>query len=84
MGRRARKRRTGVLVVGSSARAERDFRAVPRRRPTVVMLGCERRGMSRAQHRACDLTVSIRMAPGSESLNVGVGAGILLFGVRHP
>jgi tRNA G18 (ribose-2'-O)-methylase SpoU len=56
----------------------------PRRRPTVVMLGCERSGMSQAQRRVCDITVSIPMAPGSDSLNVGVAAGILLFAVRHP
>jgi TrmH family RNA methyltransferase len=78
------KRRTGSLVVGSSADASRDFRDVPRRRPTVVILGCERSGMSQAQRRVCDITVSIPMAPGSDSLNVGVAAGILLFAVRHP
>jgi TrmH family RNA methyltransferase len=78
------KRRTGSLVIGSSAAASRDFRDVPRRRPTVLMLGCERGGMSRAQRRVCDITVSIPMAPGSDSLNVGVAAGILLFAVRHP
>ena len=76
------KRRTGVLVVGTSADASRDFRDVPRRRPTVVMLGCERRGMSRAQRRVCDVKVSIPMAPGCDSLNVGVAAGIVLFAVR--
>lgn len=76
------KRRTGTLVVGTSSEAPRDFRDVPRRRPTVVMLGCERRGMSRAQRRACDVTVSIPMAPGCDSLNVAVAAGIVLFAVR--
>jgi TrmH family RNA methyltransferase len=76
------KRRTGTLVVGTSSEARRDFRDVPLRRPTVVMLGCERRGMSRAQRRACDVTVSIPMAPGCDSLNVAVAAGIVLFAVR--
>jgi len=78
------KRRTGTLVVGTSSTARRDFRDEPRRRPTVVVLGCERRGMSRAQRRACDFTVSIPMAAGVDSLNVGVAAGIVLFAVRHP
>jgi TrmH family RNA methyltransferase len=76
------KRRTGTLVVGTSSQAPRDFRDLPRPRPTVVMLGCERRGMSRAQRRACDVTVSIPMAPGCDSLNVAVAAGIVLFAVR--
>jgi len=76
--------RTGTLIVGTSPDARRDFRDVPRGRPTVVMLGCERRGMSRAQRRVCDLTVSIPMAPGSDSLNLGVAAGVVLFAVRHP
>jgi TrmH family RNA methyltransferase len=76
------KRRTGTLVVGTSAQAPRDFRDLPRCRPTVVMLGCERRGMSRAQRRACDLTVSIPMAHGCDSLNVAVAAGIVLFAAQ--
>jgi TrmH family RNA methyltransferase len=78
------KRRAGVLVVGTSSEAPRDFREVPRRRPTVVIVGCERRGMSRGQRRACDLMVSIPMAPGTDSLNVGVATGIVLFAVVHP
>jgi TrmH family RNA methyltransferase len=77
------KHRAGALVVGTSAEAPRDFRDMPRRRPTVLMLGCERRGMSRAQRRVCDVTVSIPMAAGVDSLNVGVAAGILLFAVRR-
>lgn len=77
------KHRTGALVVGTSPDARRDFRSVPRGRATVVMLGCERRGMSQAQRRVCDLTVSIPMAPGSDSLNLGVAAGIVLYAVRH-
>ncbi len=78
------KRRAGAVVVGTSSDAPRDFREMPRRRPTVVMLGCERRGMSRAQRRACDVVVSIPMTAGVDSLNVGVAAGIVLFAARGP
>lgn len=81
---RAWKRRTGAVVVGTSANAHRDFRDLPRRRPLVVVMGCERRGMSAAERRACDFTVTIPMAPGTSSLNVGVAAGVLLFGGVGP
>lgn len=79
---RAWVRRTGALVAGSSAHADRDVDRLPRHRSLVMMLGCERRGMSRAQQRACDLTVRIPMAPGVSSLNVAVAAGVLLFAAR--
>lgn len=76
------KRRTGTVVVGSSSSAPCDFHRLPRRRPLAIVVGCERRGMSRAQRRICDLTVSIPMAAGVDSLNVAVAAGVLLFAAR--
>lgn len=76
-------RRTGALVVGTSAHGRRDVAHFPRHRATVVMLGCERKGMSRAQRRVCDVMVRIPMAPGTSSLNVAVAAGILLFAARE-
>jgi len=76
------RRRTGALVVGTSAHGRRDVAHFPRHRATVVVLGCERKGMSRAQRRVCDVTVRIPMAPGTSSLNVAVAAGILLFAAR--
>ncbi|MEN8149943.1 MAG: RNA methyltransferase [Planctomycetota bacterium] len=77
------RRRTRALVVGASSRARRDYRAVrPGRGPIVVMMGDERKGLTRRQRRLCDLLVRIPMARGSDSLNVGVAAGLMLYAVR--
>ncbi len=75
-------RRVGAVVVGTSAHAARTPDALPRRRPTVVLVGCERRGLSRAERRICDVAVRIPMAAGVPSLNVAVAAGVLLFAAR--
>ncbi len=72
-------RRVRATVIGTSATARRDYRDLPCSRPRVVMLGCERRGMSPEQRRVCDLSVAIPMAAGTSSLNVAVAAGVLLF-----
>lgn len=46
--------------------------------PLVVVLGSEGRGLSRLVREACDVTVSIPMAAGVESLNASVAAAVLL------
>lgn len=74
--------RTGTTVVGGSAAARRTHLELPRRGPLVIVLGCERTGLSRAERRACHRLVRIPMAPGTSSLNVGVAAGILAFSAR--
>jgi 23S rRNA (guanosine2251-2'-O)-methyltransferase len=52
--------------------------------PLVVVLGSEGRGLSRLVRETCDVTVSIPMAAGVESLNASVAAAVLLAEVaRH-
>ncbi len=80
-------RRTGAYVVGASAEAFRDHRTVDYRRPVVLMIGCERRGLSPLQEDLCDKLVRIPMAGGVDSLNVAAATAVLLyevFGQRHP
>ncbi len=80
-------RRTGAYVVGASARAFRDYRAVDYRRPVVLMIGCERQGLSPAQEDLCDKLVRIPMAGRVDSLNVAAATAVMLyevFGQRRP
>jgi RNA methyltransferase, TrmH family len=80
-------RRSRVFVVGSSAHALRDYRSVSYRRPALLMLGCERGGLSEAQHELCDKVVKIPIRGPVDSLNVAVAAGVWLYEVvaqRHP
>jgi RNA methyltransferase, TrmH family len=45
---------------------------------TAVVVGSERHGVGELWRRAADDAVSIPMAPGADSLNVGVAAGVVL------
>lgn len=60
----------GELSIGSSARA-----------PICVIVGNEGAGVSPALAERAARRVAIRLAPGTESLNVAVAAGILLYEV---
>jgi 23S rRNA (guanosine2251-2'-O)-methyltransferase len=51
--------------------------------PLVLVVGSEDQGLSRLVERACDVLVSIPMASGTESLNAGVAAGIVLYEVAR-
>ena len=76
---RAWKRERSATIVGASADARRDFRTLTGARPLVLMIGCERRGMSATQRGLCDTLVRIPMVGGLDSLNVAVAAGLLLY-----
>lgn len=49
---------------------------------TAVVLGSEEKGIRRLARERCDGVVRIPMAPGVESLNVSVAAGIIAFSIR--
>jgi 23S rRNA (guanosine2251-2'-O)-methyltransferase len=51
--------------------------------PLVIVLGSEGRGLSRLVRETCDVTVSIPMAAGVESLNASVAAAVLLADVAR-
>jgi len=73
---RAMKER-GFWVFAADARGET---LLPRWRPagrTAVVFGSEGRGIRRLVREGCDGSIRIPMAPGAESLNVAVAAGIV-------
>jgi len=49
----------------------------------ALVLGSEGSGLRQLVQRTCDLEVAIPMAPGVESLNVSVAAGVALFELRR-
>jgi hypothetical protein len=59
-----------VRVVGACPDAPLDFRAPSYRGPTVIVLGCERTGLTPAMRRACDALVHIPMVGRLDSLNL--------------
>lgn len=72
-----------LTVVGATGDSPVDYRGITYRRPTVLMLGDERSGLSEAQRRTCDATVRIPMHGRGDSLNVAMAGTILLFEVRN-
>jgi 23S rRNA (guanosine2251-2'-O)-methyltransferase len=74
----------GFVVVGLAADGTVDAADLEvASGPLVVVVGAEGEGLSRLVARACDLLVRIPMASGTESLNAGVAAGIVLYEVAR-
>ncbi len=70
---------SGFWLVGLVTRGGDDLRRfAPPPRPALVV-GGEGEGLRPLVDRTCDFRVSIPMAPGVESLNVSVAAGIAVF-----
>lgn len=73
------KQRTGAFLIGTSPDAACDYREVPYPPPSVLLMGCERRGLSTDQQAACDIAVRIPMLGRSDSLNLSVATGLMLY-----
>jgi TrmH family RNA methyltransferase len=74
-------RRHSLTVVGTSPAAARDYQAVAYQAPLVLLMGSEPRGLSREQQALCDVVVNIPMVGWSDSLNLAVATGLMLYEV---
>ncbi|MGD0612515.1 MAG: RNA methyltransferase [Anaerolineales bacterium] len=78
-------RQNGHRLIGSSAHANTDYRAIPRQAsPWILLLGSEQKGLSEEQKAACDLVVAMPMCGRVSSLNLAVAAGVLLYAMVQP
>ncbi|MBP2475157.1 23S rRNA (guanosine2251-2'-O)-methyltransferase [Crossiella equi] len=69
----------GLMIVGLDADATMNIDELELATgPLVVVVGSEGRGLGRLVKSHCDATVGIPMAPGVESLNASVAAGVVL------
>lgn len=68
----------GFVIMGADLAGE-DIAGVPVPARTALVLGNEGAGLSAAVRSACDRLVSVPIHGETESLNVGVAAGILLY-----
>ena len=81
------KRRVRCSVIGTSAEARQEYRAIRYDGPTVIMMGSERKGLSETQRDLCDSFVRIPMRGRIDSLNLAVAASVILHEVwnqRNP
>ncbi|MEU9186860.1 23S rRNA (guanosine(2251)-2'-O)-methyltransferase RlmB [Streptomyces sp. NPDC048484] len=73
-------KKAGLVVVGLAADGEAevgDLAALGG--PVVIVVGSEGKGLSRLVGETCDFRVRIPMPGGTESLNAGVAAGVVLY-----
>jgi TrmH family RNA methyltransferase len=75
------KRQHGYTVVGTSPAATLDYRTVAYQPPLVLLMGSEGRGLSPAHRALCDVVVTIPMVGRSDSLNLAVATGVVLYEV---
>jgi TrmH family RNA methyltransferase len=73
----------GVTVAGTSPSAPTDYRTVPYRPPFVLLMGCERGGLSAEHQAACDVMVRIPMVGRCDSLNLAISTGVVLYEAFH-
>lgn len=66
-------------LIGTSAKADLDYRTLSPQAPWALVLGNEQKGLSPEQTAACDMTVSLPMQGRVSSLNLAVAAGVLLY-----
>lgn len=66
-------------LIGTSDRASVDYRAAKYRFPLILLMGSEREGLSADQQLGCDMMVSLPMKGRSDSLNLAVAAGVMLY-----
>ena len=69
-------------LIGTSAHADLENRALTPQTPWVLVLGNEQKGLSPEQIKACDVTVSLPMHGRVSSLNLAVAAGVLLYALK--
>lgn len=75
----ARLRARGIGVIAAAAGAGLPYYEADLRGSVALLLGPEGSGLPAGVTAGADLSVSIPMSRGVESLNVGVAAGVLLF-----
>jgi RNA methyltransferase, TrmH family len=75
------KERHGCLLVGTSPGATVDYQAVAYRPPVVLFMGWERQGLSLEHQALCEVMVRIPMVGSSDSLNVAIATGVMLYEV---
>ena len=75
----AGRRDQGCRVLGATAHGDRELFEADLTPPVVVVVGNEEAGIAPATLAACTARLAIPMAPGQDSLNVGVAAGVLLY-----
>jgi TrmH family RNA methyltransferase len=72
-----------LTMVGTSDSAKTDYQKVAYQRPLILLMGSERHGLSEQMQSDCDHMVFIPMEGRTDSLNLAVATGILLYEIYN-
>jgi TrmH family RNA methyltransferase len=81
------KRSKDIFLVGTDGEADCDYRQVLYPKPLIILMGSEREGLQPQHYAICDQVVKIPMIGRSDSLNLAVATGIMIYEVYsqwHP
>lgn len=73
------KKQTGLQLIGTSDKSATDYVDIGYKDPVILLMGSERAGMSQEEFEACDEIAAIPMMRSSDSLNLAVATGIMLY-----
>jgi TrmH family RNA methyltransferase len=68
-----------IAIVGTGDAATLDYREAEYRRPLILLMGSERQGLSPEARALCGALVRIPMTGRSDSLNLAVATGVMLY-----
>lgn len=77
------KREHAPHVIGTSDKGAIDYRKAPYKGSLVLLMGSEREGLSQEQQAVCDTMVKIPMVGRSDSLNLAVATGVVLYEIFY-
>jgi TrmH family RNA methyltransferase len=72
-----------LTIVGTSDSAKTDYQKVEYRRPMILLMGSERHGLPEEMQAACDHVVFIPMEGRTDSLNLAVATGVMLYQIYN-
>ncbi|HKV38386.1 MAG TPA: RNA methyltransferase [Blastocatellia bacterium] len=73
--------RRHVNILGASPDGSMDYDRINYKRPTVLVLGTERSGLTKQEREICHRIVRIPMVDGVDSLNLSVAGSLMLYQV---
>jgi TrmH family RNA methyltransferase len=72
-----------IPLIGTSDKADKEYRQVKYPEQLVLLMGSERHGLSEEQWRLCDVVVRIPMVGHCDSLNLAVATSIVLYEIFY-
>ena len=71
--------RYDIKLIGTSDSAEKDYLEIEIPNPVIIMMGSEREGLTERQLTDCDDVARIPMLRSSDSLNLAVASGVMIY-----